>query len=55
MYYLIARMLETGLTITMIGETDSITIIASPITDHPKLFEVIVLDDEENNISLSYN
>ncbi len=43
------------LTITLIAETDSITIVASPTTDHPKLFEFIILDDEDNNISSSCN
>ncbi|MDC3388276.1 hypothetical protein OAX11_02070 [Flavobacteriaceae bacterium] len=38
------------LTITRIADTDSITIVASPTTYHPKLFEFIILDDEDNNI-----
>ena len=38
------------LTITRIADTDSITIVASPTTYHQKLFEFIILDDEDNNI-----
>ena len=41
------------LTIILIAETDSITIVALPKTDHPKLFEFIILDDEDNNIPSS--
>jgi hypothetical protein len=41
------------LTITRIAETYSITIVASTTTDHPKLLEFIMLDDEDNNIPSS--
>ncbi len=43
------------LTITLIAESDAITVYASPGTNHPKLVEVKILDDNNGDISSNCN